>query len=54
MKEGRKANELDKWIMPKGFGKGGVELPIEINKAKHATQAIKIWIEKHEKPNTCS
>ena len=40
--------------MSKGFEKGRVEPPIEINKIEHTAEATKIQPEKHEKPNTCS
>ena len=54
MKEEKKANELDKSIMPKRIGKGRVEPPIKINKVENGAQDRKIQPEKHVKLSTCS
>ena len=38
----------------KGFRKGRVKPPIQINKEEHATQSIKNHPKKNEEPSTCS
>ena len=52
-KKEKKANQLDKRTLPKGFREGRVEPPIEIEEVEHATQHTKIQPEKHEKPSSC-
>jgi len=54
MKEERKANQVGNKEVTKGFGKGRVKPPIQMNREEHPEQARETQPQKDEQPRIFS